>query len=293
MASVIPARWPAAAPVRRGNVGMLLGSVSVHAMAFAAIVLAPWLAPAPDLSPPTTIDMVMAEAAPAEEPAKADVAPLAAAEPPPPEPPAPEPPAPEPPAEPAILPPEPPPPEPPPPEPPSPEPSPEPPPPTETSAEPLVEPPPPPLPPRVIPPPEPPRPAPPRPKPRPVAAPARSAEPGPSATPVAAPAPAEPAPAPPRVSASWNAAIAAWIHRHKSYPQAARALGQQGSGHVRFTVARDGSVLDVHLTRGTGSSILDEAMRTLLTGAHLPAFPADMPHERVTVQVQISYSLDR
>ena len=102
-----------------------------------------------------------------------------------------------------------------------------------------------------------------------------------------------PAPAPPRISASWNAAIAAWLHRNKSYPQAARALGQQGSSHVRFTVARDGTVLEVHLTRGTGSSVLDDAVRRLLTGAHLPAFPADMPHERVTVQVQISYSLDR
>ena len=147
------------------------------------------------------------------------------------------------------------------------------------------------------PPPEPPRPAPPRPKPRPVAASARPAEPGPtgdrSAAPAAEQTAAAPAPAPPRISASWNAAVAAWLHRHKTYPQAARALGQQGSSYVRFTVARDGTVLEVHLTRGTGSAILDEAVRSLLTGARVPAFPAEMPHERVTVQVQISYTLDR
>jgi protein TonB len=147
-------------------------------------------------------------------------------------------------------------------------------------------------PPVAAPPPEPPRPAPPRPKPRPVATSARAAEQGPPAAQVAASA-AEPTPAPPRVSATWNAAIAAWLHRNKTYPQAARALGQQGSSDVRFTVARDGTVLEVHLTRTTGSSILDEAVRRLLTGARVPAFPADMPHERVTVQVQISYSLNR
>ncbi len=314
MASVIPERWPAPGRGRWGRGGTLLGSVSVHALVFAAIILAPLLAPPAEPETPTTIEVVMTDMTgeaveTAAEPDAATEAVVAAAERSAPDPTPPEPAAPPsalPPPEP--TPPEPPPPvpEPPPSEPPPPEPQvqPEPPPAPEPLPEPQAEPEPPPpeppppeTPPLPVPPPppEPPRPAPPRPKPRPVAASARPAEPGPTGDRSAAPAAEQTAaaPAPPRISASWNAAVAAWLHRHKTYPQAARALGQQGSSYVRFTVARDGTVLEVHLTRGTGSAILDEAVRSLLTGARVPAFPAEMPHERVTVQVQISYTLDR
>jgi len=67
--------------------------------------------------------------------------------------------------------------------------------------------------------------------------------------------------------------------------------GEEGNAHVRFTVARDGRVLAVEVTRPTGSATLDDALRRLLTGATVPAFPDDMPHAEVTVQVQIQYSL--
>ena len=46
MATAIPERWPPPGPRRRGRAGTLLGSVSIHAIVFAAIVLAPLLAAA-------------------------------------------------------------------------------------------------------------------------------------------------------------------------------------------------------------------------------------------------------
>jgi len=103
----------------------------------------------------------------------------------------------------------------------------------------------------------------------------------------------QPAQAAPVVSPSWNAALAAWLHRNKTYPSAARSRGEQGSGQVRFTVARDGRVLAVELVGTTGSRSLDDAVHHLLNGATVPAFPADMPHAEVTVNVRINYSLRR
>ena len=95
------------------------------------------------------------------------------------------------------------------------------------------------------------------------------------------------------VSASWRSDVAAWLQTHKSYPEAARLRGDQGSAAVRFTVSQNGTVTDVSLVRGTGSATLDEAVRTLLTDARLPPFPAAMTQNRITVTVQIDYALRR
>lgn len=60
---------------------------------------------------------------------------------------------------------------------------------------------------------------------------------------------------------------------------------------LRFTVDRLGRVLDVVLVRGTGSAALDDAALAMLRSASLPAFDSDMPQERITVTVQVHYSL--
>ena len=62
---------------------------------------------------------------------------------------------------------------------------------------------------------------------------------------------------------------------------------------MRFTVDREGHVLEVQLVSGTGSTLLDTAVEQLLRGARLPAFPAEMPEAEVTVSLQIRYSLER
>ena len=71
-----------------------------------------------------------------------------------------------------------------------------------------------------------------------------------------------------------RASLAAWLAAHKTYPEIARRRGEQGRAVVRFTVDRDGQVLDVQLVSGTGSTSLDDAVERMLHGAHLPAIPA-------------------
>lgn len=93
------------------------------------------------------------------------------------------------------------------------------------------------------------------------------------------------------ISPHWNAALAAWLQRNRTYPATARERGEEGSGLVRFTVARDGRVLAMELLDPTGSASLDAAIGRLLTGAIVPPFPADMPHAEVTVRIRISYVL--
>ena len=67
----------------------------------------------------------------------------------------------------------------------------------------------------------------------------------------------------------------------------------KGRATVRFTVSRDGQVLDFQLLSGTGSTILDDAVERLLKGARLPPFPAGMDQDQVTVTLQIRYALER
>ena len=62
---------------------------------------------------------------------------------------------------------------------------------------------------------------------------------------------------------------------------------------MRFTVARNGRVLDVELVSGTGSVLLDQAVEHLLQGAQLPPFSPDMDQAQVTVTLQIRYALER
>jgi TonB family protein len=62
---------------------------------------------------------------------------------------------------------------------------------------------------------------------------------------------------------------------------------------VRFTVSRDGLVLDLQLLSSTGSTILDAAVERLLRGARLPPFPTGMDQPQATVTLQIRYALQR
>jgi len=130
------------------------------------------------------------------------------------------------------------------------------------------------------------RPAPSRPQAGPAAASAPPAEPAPSQPAAAPPAPpAHPSPA-------WLAGISAWLLAHRSYPDAARQRGQEGTVVVRFTVDHDGHVLDVTLVRGSGSDALDQAAQSLLRGAVLPPFPSEMTLPQQVITVPIRYRLE-
>lgn len=121
------------------------------------------------------------------------------------------------------------------------------------------------------------------------------AAPGPAApaTPLPAPAPAAPsAAASAAASADWRGSLAAWLQSHRNYPDEARRRGDEGRAVVRFTVNRDGRVLDVSLVSSSGSTTLDDAALTMFR-ARLPAFPAGMAQDQITVTVPIRFTLER
>lgn len=68
--------------------------------------------------------------------------------------------------------------------------------------------------------------------------------------------------------------------------------GVEGRVLVRFTASRDGRVLDVALAQSSGSRALDDAAVALLRGARLPAFPASMAAEAVSLTLPLSYRLE-
>lgn len=60
---------------------------------------------------------------------------------------------------------------------------------------------------------------------------------------------------------------------------------------VRFTVSRDGQVLDAQVVRGSGSDLLDQAALSMFRGGRAPPFPIDMIQAQVTTTVSIRYRL--
>lgn len=138
----------------------------------------------------------------------------------------------------------------------------------------------------------------PQPPPRPEIRPRHPAPAAPASAAPAAPAPAAPAEAglsaPVGISPDWRDAVAAWLQAHKTYPYEARRRGQEGQARVRFTIARDGRVLDAVILDATGSVALDRAVGALLDALRQSRFPfpAAMTLAEITQTVNIRYTLE-
>jgi len=122
----------------------------------------------------------------------------------------------------------------------------------------------------------------------------------PRVRPPAAPVAAEPVPraaAPPApppaaaVSGSYRTRLAEWFERHKRYPEAARARGEEGRVVLRFAVDRNGRVLEHEVVRSSGHPDLDRAVGQMMRAATLPAFPASMPQQQIEVSITIRFAL--
>ena len=113
-----------------------------------------------------------------------------------------------------------------------------------------------------------------------------------SAAPLAAQVPSSaPAMASAPPSAAWRGALSGWVQSRKSYPDEARRRAIEGVVGVRFTVARDGQVLDAQVVQGSGSDLLDQATLAIFRGARAPSFPADMVQQQVSITVAVRYRL--
>ncbi len=89
---------------------------------------------------------------------------------------------------------------------------------------------------------------------------------------------------------SWQSLVLAHLERHKRYPAMAQARRQQGTAHLRFTVARNGQVRAAAIVRGSGHAALDQAVMEMIERANpLPAFAADMEGDSIELIVPVRF----
>ncbi|MDO8838836.1 MAG: energy transducer TonB [Parvibaculum sp.] len=94
------------------------------------------------------------------------------------------------------------------------------------------------------------------------------------------------------IEADYFATLAAWIARHKQYPRMAKRQRIEGEGHVLIHVARDGTLIDFRIVRGTGSVVLDrELSATVTRAAPLPPFPPGLNAVSLEVVQPIVFEL--
>ncbi len=85
----------------------------------------------------------------------------------------------------------------------------------------------------------------------------------------------------------WRQLLRQRIERAKRYPSLARRLGMEGTVHVEFRIARDGSVEGVKVAKSSGYPLLDEAsVQAIKRAAPLPIVPGK-------IRVPISYLLHK
>lgn len=91
-------------------------------------------------------------------------------------------------------------------------------------------------------------------------------------------------------AAGYSQRLAAWLNRHKRYPEPARRLRQQGMVRVSFTLDRNGRVIGQRIVASSGHRALDEEVLAMLRRASpMPKPPPGQ--DRFTVTVPISFSL--
>jgi len=102
---------------------------------------------------------------------------------------------------------------------------------------------------------------------------------------------AAPPPSPTGVNGEWRNALATWVQSRKRYPEEARRQSTKGQVAVRFTVGRDGQVLDAQVVHGSGSDLLDQTALSMFRGGRAPPFPADMAQAQITTTISVRYRL--
>lgn len=89
---------------------------------------------------------------------------------------------------------------------------------------------------------------------------------------------------------SYASQLAAWLERHKRYPQSARRRGEQGIVTLQFTLDARGHVVARRIVRSSGYERLDREVLALLERASpMPRPPGDAP--RFSLAVPIVFSL--
>ncbi len=89
---------------------------------------------------------------------------------------------------------------------------------------------------------------------------------------------------------TWENQILATMERNKRYPGPAQRRRQEDIVYVRFTIDRDGNVLEARIERSHGYSLLDqEVLAMLQRSSPLPAPPTQVSGERVEIVVPVEF----
>nr|WP_067287999.1 energy transducer TonB [Marinobacterium profundum] len=97
----------------------------------------------------------------------------------------------------------------------------------------------------------------------------------------------------PGAEQSYYALIAARLAQHKRYPIRARKKGEEGTARLFFILDRRGSLVEYRLSESSGFKSLDRAVIEMLKSATpLPAFPADIKTETLTINIPVAFSIN-
>ncbi|MFP4273306.1 MAG: energy transducer TonB, partial [Halothiobacillaceae bacterium] len=85
--------------------------------------------------------------------------------------------------------------------------------------------------------------------------------------------------------------VRAAVERCKEYPRLARRLREEGTVVMRFTLARDGSLLQVEMAASSGRDRLDKAARQAIECMDAPPFERSMRGARRQFELPIEFRL--
>lgn len=96
----------------------------------------------------------------------------------------------------------------------------------------------------------------------------------------------------PGSSADYLALVQAWLERHKEYPRRAQLRRIEGTAVLRFVMDREGKLVSYRLERGSGHSVLDEAVREMIERASpFPPLPPEIQQANLELVVPVSFYL--
>jgi TonB family protein len=93
--------------------------------------------------------------------------------------------------------------------------------------------------------------------------------------------------------ARYEQLLAAWIERHKYYPQLARRRGVEGTTLLSITLRRDGTVESTAVRQTSKHPLLDEASLEIVRAADpFPPVPPELASRGFAFSVPIRFTLE-
>ncbi|WP_420548043.1 energy transducer TonB [Curvivirga sp.] len=97
-----------------------------------------------------------------------------------------------------------------------------------------------------------------------------------------------------QVSPEYKAELRYWLQRHKGYPKFSRRRKQEGTVLLKFTMTREGQVLEYQIQKGSGYKRLDEETIKMLERAQpLPKFPDEIIEDVRSFTIPIDFSISQ